>query len=170
MKVWVYVAATEPVSSIIFFFTKARPATLLMLNIDASGLHSVSNGGDILVFLSLTSFPAWTHLLHGRRVSQAKCFLLQLTHAEGTCAFALLAVLEDSDVDCGGIGESCRRGEHSSLEQSAGGGVATPSVTGVLGCFTFVSGTLCPPSVGDLLSCCDCTLPSVARRPLPELR
>lgn len=167
---WVYVAATKAIPPVILFFSKARPTAFLMLNVDASSLLPVSDGWEIPVFLSLTSLPAWTHLLHGRRVSQAKCFLLQLTHAEGTCAFALLAMLEDSEVDCCGIGESALRGEHSSLETSAGGGDRPPSVTGVLGCSTFVSKAFCLPSIGDFRSCCGCRLPSVARRPLPELK
>ena len=39
---------------------------------------------DYFVCFALTSLPVCTHLWHGRFVSQAKCFFLQFTHAEGT--------------------------------------------------------------------------------------
>lgn len=51
-----------------------------------------------------TCLPVCTHLLHGRFVSHARCFFLQLTHAEGTWAFALRAMP-------GGPATSCPSGE-----------------------------------------------------------
>lgn len=36
---------------------------------------------------TLTALPARTHRRHGRAESHPRCFFLQLTHAEATCAF-----------------------------------------------------------------------------------
>lgn len=38
-------------------------------------------------FFTLTAFPASTHLRHGRAGSHPRCFFLQLTQADATCAF-----------------------------------------------------------------------------------
>lgn len=57
----------------------------------------------------LTSLPVDTQRLHGRFVSHARCFFLQLTHADGTWAFALRAMP-------GAPATSCPSGESSSLD------------------------------------------------------
>ena len=82
------VLAAESDLSKAIFFSKARPASFLVLDVNATSLKAVSvlRGFKFLDYslLLLTSLPVSTHLLHGRFVSQARCFFLQLTHAEGT--------------------------------------------------------------------------------------
>ena len=82
------------------FLPKTWTTSLLVLDIDAACLVGCQLHGQSLSNPSRTSLPVWTHLLQGRFVSHARCFRLQLTHADGTCALALRATPGAPDVKC----------------------------------------------------------------------
>ena len=91
--------------------------------------------------------------MHGRLVSHARCFFLQLTQAEGTCAFALRAIP-------GGPGTSCASEEswvldgmsppqsEEPLVLALPGGLEAMEVSVLLGVFS----SLLPSLAMDLLA------------------
>ena len=88
---------------------------LLVNGVDAAGLQSGELGSKSYFEARHTSLPLCTHLVHGRLVSQAKCFFLQLTQAEGTCAFALRAIPGGPGTSCASV-DSCALDESSSTQ------------------------------------------------------
>ena len=86
----------------------------------------------------LTSLPFCTHLLQGRLVSQARCFFLQFTHADGTCAFALRAIPGGPGINCASEA-SCALAARSSDQSEVPfvvalpGGLDVPEVSVLLG-------------------------------------
>lgn len=77
--------------------------------------------------IALTDFPATTHRRHGRAESHPKCFFLQFTHAEATCALVR------------------RVGFCPTVRVAPGGDAA--NVAGANGCSTCCD-PLCPPNTG----------------------
>jgi hypothetical protein len=79
-----------------FLGLQRRPSSLLMRDIHAgcliilSGLGTIQEDPETVQHRVLTALPAKTHLRHGRAGSHPRCFLLQFTHADATCAFARL--------------------------------------------------------------------------------
>lgn len=59
-----------------------------------------------------TSLPLCTHLRHGRLLSHLRCFFLQFTHAEATCAFGFRVARGD-------IGLNAYRGSERPMEEDS---------------------------------------------------